>query len=434
MTKLSVDSDSRRTALLFSPSLQGHRIIYCRVLAEILTSLGWGVVVVGAVHEPPVSTDPLLSDLGRWSNVEVRDIGYSESAANTLEVLATVIRQSRADVTVFTEADDLIPALALLRHRRAPALPGRVVGIFIRSTNYSFRRQPSALARAKGCLLDLRDGRITEAAFHDKLVPRGTVMDVGLVLDEQYARSHASSHQWMPDIFREFGSAPAEAAAETLHWERRLHAFLTSCSKRPVIVYVGPSVARRGYDTLLRLCLDEDGCFLHCGIRDVQNEASRSELQSLRAALEERGALLETGGLYLHADTAALFLRAARLVVLPYRQFDGSSGAMLQAIAAGRPVLVPDRGLMAWRVRSFGLGAVYQVGDERDLRRRFHELNDIGLESYQAALHDFAEFFSRQQVAAAVTRAVLGYGVGAQLPDQRCMPSRPVASDEAAGI
>ena len=29
---------------------------------------------------------------------------------------------------------------------------------------------------------------------------------------------------------------------------------------------------------------------------------------------------------------------------------------MLQALAAGRPVLVPDRGLMACRVRTFGFG------------------------------------------------------------------------------
>ena len=49
----------------------------------------------------------------------------------------------------------------------------------------------------------------------------------------------------------------------------------------------------------------------------------------------------------------------------------GSSGAMLQALMAGRPVLVPDQGLMAWRVRNFGLGLTYVPGDRRDMRYKF---------------------------------------------------------------
>ena len=75
----------------------------------------------------------------------------------------------------------------------------------------------------------------------------------------------------------------------------------------------------------------------------------------MRAALRSAGRLFETGGPYDDASTADVFLRAARCVVLPYRDHDGSSGVMLQALAAGRPVLVPDEG--SWATVSAASGS-----------------------------------------------------------------------------
>jgi hypothetical protein len=91
---------------------------------------------------------------------------------------------------------------------------------------------------------------------------------------------------------------------------------------------------------------------------------------------------------------------------------------MLQALAAGRPVLVADRGLSAWRVRSFGLGAVFREGDADDLRRRFRELQGVGPSAYQTAIDEYVALFARDQVAAAVRFAVTGRDAGARLPQQ----------------
>ena len=91
---------------------------------------------------------------------------------------------------------------------------------------------------------------------------------------------------------------------------------------------------------------------------------------------------------------------------------------MLQAVAAGRPVLVPDRGLSAWRVRSFGLGEVYREDDEDDFRRRFRETRRArarGLPGRPARLPG-ALFVSASH--AAVSRAVGCGGEGAVLPQQ----------------
>jgi glycosyltransferase involved in cell wall biosynthesis len=183
-----------------------------------------------------------------------------------------------------------------------------------------------------------------------------------------------------------------------------------------VFVYIGTNQWRRGYDVLLRLALDEDGCFAHCGRYEPEGGPQDPDVEAMRVALADEGRLLETSGPYLDPATADVFLRAARCVVLPYRRHDGSSGVMLQALAAGRPVLVPDRGLMGYRVRAFGLGATYCDGDADDLRRRFRELHARGPEPFAAPLDGFMRYFARPQLVAALANALTGEGEGALLP------------------
>ena len=58
---------------------------------------------------------------------------------------------------------------------------------------------------------------------------------------------------------------------------------------------------------------------------------------------------------------------------------------------------------------------MYREGDGDDLRRRFRELHDEpGRDG--AGLAEYVQLFSREQVTAAVSRAVLGHGAGARLP------------------
>jgi glycosyltransferase involved in cell wall biosynthesis len=402
----------RPTALLVSPSLEGHRTIYCRVLTGILAGLGYRVVVAGRLPKGLVSGGLLVTDRAGGGAGELIDIGDRGGRRLQLADIAALCERVQAHVTILTEADAHIDELA----RGEVRLPGRVVGIFIRSTNYVHRPRPSHLAQARSRLARRRRGGVDAAAFHETVLPRDRPVDAALVLDERFATTHTSSHLWLPDIYAEFDDLPAESSQETTEWSRRLAELLDGGQKGPVVVYVGTSDRRRGYDTLLRLALDEGGCFLHCGRRDREYEAADADIGARRTALAERGALLETGERYRRPQTAAAFLAAATCVVLPYRQHEGSSGVMLQAVAAGRPVVVPDGGLMAFRVQSFGLGATYADGDLRQMRRCFDEMRAAGPAPYEQALTKFAALFSRRQVAAAVAAAVTGRGDGALLP------------------
>ncbi len=390
--------------------------MYCQVLARILADMGYCTVVAAHLQRGGVAASPRLARLAADPSVEMLDIdGGPMPYRATLENVATLIRQSRAQTTLLTEADDLLPALAA-GVRRGRRLPGRVAGLFIRSTNYQYRPRPAFAARAKQELRSRLgwDG-VADRAFHEVLLPRRRPVAAALVLDERYASLHASSHGWMPDIFRDV-EEPAEEPRETVEWRLRVREFLAAQPRRRVLAYIGTNQHRRGYDVLLRLALEEDACVLHCGRLTLDGESSDGDVRELRAALAARGALLETGGPYQWSATADLFLRAARCVVLPYRHHDGSSGVMLQALAAGRPVLVPGRGLMAYRARSFGVGETYCDGDWGDLRRRFGDLDRRGHETYADAIDSYMTCFTTERLTAAVAAAVTGSGEGAPLP------------------
>lgn len=425
MTVLRSAAAGGPATLVVSPSLQGHRVIYCRVLAGVLAEEGRRVVVAGDLRDGAVSGDPLVRDLGAREGVELVDLGeLLHGRAVPARDLAVLAARAGADTVLLAEADDFAGELGLLRRVDGAPAGLRVVGLFVRSTNYQYRARPTTVARAR-LTLKRRFGRGSgREEFHARALRGRGLVDAALVLDERYACEHPRTHSWLPDIFREFDEPVAATDDETARWEQRLHVYLADAGARPVLVYVGTNQHRRGYDTLLRLALEVDGCVVHCGRFVLDGEPSDAEVTALRAELEARRALFETGGPYVRPETAAVFLRAARCVVLPYRQHDGSSGVMLQALAAGRPVLVPDRGLMAYRARTFGLGVTFRDGDAADLRRRFAELQTRGPVEYAARLDAYMGFFSRTQVSAAVRAAVAGAGPGARLPQEAlCAPA-----------
>jgi len=62
-------------------------------------------------------------------------------------------------------------------------------------------------------------------------------------------------------------------------------------------------------------------------------------------------------------------IAASDLVLAPYRDHIGSSGVVLRAAAAGRPVLAPNVGLMGREVRLNRLGVTVDTSDPEDIAR-----------------------------------------------------------------
>ena len=407
------------TVVVFSPSLRGHRQTYCRVLAQILLDDGLDVVVVAGVDRQggpwDASESPQLRELeghDRYRFIGLPETGMpllQRSPAGFMRLLDDV----SADAVLLAEADACISLLNARVLRRGR--PRRWVGLFIRTTNYIHERPseggvcPRAAVRlVRRAGRRLLRWRSDPRLFHEILMPRLRLLDRALYLDEFFVGTHRESASWLPDIFALHPWRNGHDSAEALAWGKRLAAFMAAQEGRPVYVYLGAPQKRRGYGTLLRLAVEEGGCFLHCG-RLVDGADEWDDAGPARTELQGRGALFETGVYYEDDATADLFLERANAIVLPHRGHLGSSGVMLQALAAGRPVLVPDQGLMADRVRAHGLGRTYRAGDWDDLLRQDRALRAEGPRGYVANIEPFMSAFSRGQVESAVRHA-MGYG------------------------
>jgi hypothetical protein len=400
--------------LVFSPLLAGHREVYMNVLTDVALNTGHDVVLA-AGFGPAGSAEPCVH-LDRFRDDErvlfVDVSGYPAGGLDmSLQELTRLARANDADVTALAHADNHLRLLSAQVTHPAWRLPGRRVAVFISSTNLVHKawrdRTPREWARYYRHLP--RRWRQDPGTFHRLVVPGLRAVDAALCLDEVFVAGKGPPYAWMPDIAAPLGACRRALSDEAAEWQARAHEFLEQNAARPALVYYGTAQARRGYDTLLRLAVEEDACVLHAGLRD-DAQAYAFDVAGLRRELARRGALLESRAYHVEFDTADVFMRCAHHLVLPYRGHYGSSGVMLQALRAGRPVLVPDIGLMAHRVRRFGLGGVYRHGDWHDLRRRHRALCETDPAGFRPGIERFLRFFTDTQIVASLEHAL---GVGA---------------------
>jgi glycosyltransferase involved in cell wall biosynthesis len=394
--------------LLFLPNLDGHRQIYCRELCDYFLSRDLSVTV--ATRLAGLQKYEQLSKLREHPDVRfIADPCAGETdPSKKLRRLSGAGREIAVDLTFLAEADNERALLSAQIIRPRKRLPGRRVGLFIRSTNYVHEirypktgRIPTALVKAWTYRpISLTQRRI----FHEVVMKRFPILDAALCLDEVFAAKQGGRYGWLPDIAAASADDRADSA-ETAAWQMEICAFLAAQRESLTVVYVGTAQSRRGYGVLLRLARDVGGCFVHCGEPPGQG-GDPDDDSGARAALASRSAILEFGRFYQCFDTAQATFGAARCVVLPYDDHLGSSGVMLQALMAGRPVLVPDQGLMAWRVRNFGLGLTFAPGNWRDMRHKFAVLQNTPAEVFSGPIARYLEYFTKSQFEAAMDVAL----------------------------
>jgi glycosyltransferase involved in cell wall biosynthesis len=110
-------------------------------------------------------------------------------------------------------------------------------------------------------------------------------------------------------------------------------------------------------------------------IRNVVMEkwaSTRRDLQELQLEIEERR---------LSAGELEAVVQRSHVLLAPYQRFVGSSGVLLWAARAGKPILTQDFGLMGPLVREFGLGVAVDTTDPIALARAMVEIVDHGTRS-----------------------------------------------------
>lgn len=112
------------------------------------------------------------------------------------------------------------------------------------------------------------------------------------------------------------------------------------------------------------------------------------------------------------ADVAAYF-QLADLVMAPYQRHVGMSGILLQAAAAGKPVLSSDYGLMGELVNRYQLGLAVDSTQPADLAQGLHQMLNQPLVTFgdRAQMRTFAEQNSAQQFAKVIFQRLLSTSV-----------------------
>ncbi|MGE5841430.1 MAG: glycosyltransferase, partial [Deltaproteobacteria bacterium] len=115
---------------------------------------------------------------------------------------------------------------------------------------------------------------------------------------------------------------------------------------------------------------------------------------------------------YIPQEEVEWCFAASDAVLLPYRKHLGSSGVLVQAAMAGRPVVASNEGLVAERVRRFEMGWLFQSGDASSLRSLLSQLESGDLEenrkAMQKGLKRYASEFSREAFRRALTEGLSG--------------------------
>ena len=412
--------------LLYAPDVVGHPRVYCRVIADALAQSACELfLAMGFTEKASLADSPDLQPLAGRRGVTIIDTRtYSADALPHLkaEELAQLQGSLGIDVTLFIEAEKSATEFRRIAAGEAPPLRGRNLGIFANAAEWypgedTFTGLPRTI-RAPTLRTTL--GNIKRAVFQrrqsaryffEKVIIGAKVLDEVLVKDERLADWFGPPVYWMPEISRP--AAAPETATEAAEFALRasqLKAFLASNPGREPMLYFGDAAYYKGYDLFLQLAASTpSACAIHAGqTYDAQQRAYfQHDVEALRARLKGEGRLYETNA-YVHTQRLKeLYFGAVRLYVTTHR-LALSSSTVIQALELGKPVLVPDRGLLGHRVRAHGLGGVYQYEDLGDLALKAAALWESDLGRFAGPARNFWQRFSDDSVNAFFSKRLLG--------------------------
>lgn len=386
-----------KNALIFSPSFDGHRQVYVFVISKILEELGFNIILAGNTQEKIFNSfyiDKLKNDR-KITIIDTSD--YSEGGFNiSLPEFINLQKRFQINLTIFAEADNHISLLTSQIFKTKGRLKGKVVGIFMRP--FYYYRKGHLINKLKFLKhLSSRWNR-DDKLFYDFFLKKYRLIDVPLSLDENFVSSHPN-FKWLPDIFQKYAELiikPDEKSAQRI-WIKKIEIFKEKNKGRFPFLYFGTAQYRRGYDILLKLAEETGGCFIHCGLQD-EDAQFPFNIKKIISSLKNEGRFFETNAYVEDPKCIEFFFRSVSHLILPYRDFLGSSGVMLQALDYGIPILAPDNGIIGHRIKKYHLGITYSVLIKDSLKIEFNRFKSMNPKLFENDIKYYMDFQSLEQL------------------------------------
>jgi hypothetical protein len=393
-------------ALIYSPGFDGHRQVYVFVMADILKELGFNIFIAGNTKQ--IITNSFYIDKLKY-NPEITILDTSKYAQGGLEITPVEFLElqnvCKTDLTIFAFADHHLSLFISQIFKKRNKFRGRIVGIFM---------QPFHYYKKTGFLDKLRylkhlpsTWRVDDQLFYNFFLKQYSLLNVALCIDEYFV-NHNEHFVWLPDVFQKYAELIVkDEKSEQRIWIGKLNDFKEKNKDRFCFFYFGTAQFRRGYDMLLKLCLDTGGCFIHCGLRD-HNVQFSFDTDNLRSLLNKEGRLFETDLYIADPSTIEYFFKAVSHLVLPYRNYCGSSGVMLQALDYGIPVLAPEDGITGYRIKKYKLGLAYDGRNESSLSSQFGYFKELDPKTFKKNITNYMNFQTAEQLKAVLVNAFTG--------------------------
>ena len=401
-------------ALIYSPIFDGHRQMYVFVLSHVLKELGFNVFIAGDISAQSDSN----------AHIEKIKADYTVHFIDTSIYKMSGLKISRAeffelqtrlniDFTIFAEADHHIELFIDQIPVKQKKLKGRVTGIFLRPF-YLYKRH--TFIESLKYIKHLPEiWKNDERVFFEFFLKYFPLLDSVLCIDENFVSKYSYS-QWLPDVFQKFTENIFQTESNpSLAWLTRLDNFKKQNNGRFVFLYFGTAQNRRGYDTLLKMTVENDGCFLHCGLRGNETKFTEN-VDQLRSILQSENRFLETNEFIENPVIIEAFFKMTTHIILPYRRFYGSSGVMIQALGYGIPVLVPENGIMGHRVKKHKLGLVFDDKSPESLNKRFQQFIKLSPSQFSNGISTFLEFQNTEILRLSLESAITGDNIPINLP------------------
>jgi len=401
-----------RHVLIFCPWIDGHRQNHCCVYALWFRDRGYQATLAAGrdANGTPAVDTPVIGALAKYPGIEVHDLGDTTGShlqwRRWVETLLSLESRLAPAWTLLPTGDEIRRSLhGLGTERRSQGL--RRAGTFIGGHHIyprDFRHGP-LWKRPHRWVLTKRWARREEAFFRVG-VWDSLGLDVALATNPDLVSSIADPrYHYLPDLYRAWGLDQAAPVELVERLSTSFRAFLDRQGGRQIVLYFGSWQARRGYDVLLQIVAKRpDTVFVGCG-RPFPDNRFLHPVSELKQQLLDEDRVFEVEIPFFPENSFVdLLFSSAQFVALPYREFYGNSGSLVQATAYGLPVLVPDIGYLASMVQRRGIGLTYRHRSEEDFERQFSIMTrDHAL--YSGAAAAFGREFDRRAVSRALSVA-----------------------------